>query len=245
MKRSLKKKASFHIKTWLVGMLAFQLCTGLASAEEASTSAEGSAKVTASAEIKTEHPSLLPGEFFYFVKSMVEKIQLALTTDDVKEAALLAGFAQERVAEANALIELGKDDKAKKSLKASIETQQLAVDMAEEAASKEVSKESKDKDKADKVIEIKAELQQNLLALSAAIERIDNPKANAALMKNVEKSFGKLEKKLLKLEADVKSNLTTEERSGAKKGNNAKENITIDGGIEVKVRGLLGEKKDK
>ncbi|MEH7451296.1 DUF5667 domain-containing protein, partial [Gottfriedia acidiceleris] len=66
---------------------------------------------------KEEAPALVKGDFFYFVKTTVEKIQLLLTTDKVKEAELLAQFAQERIHEARELIKEGKEDLAKETLK--------------------------------------------------------------------------------------------------------------------------------
>src|SRR5690606_18852157 len=52
-------------------------------------------------ELEVKEPTLVPGEFFYFVKIMIEKVRLAVTFDEYKEARMLAEFAAERIAEAN------------------------------------------------------------------------------------------------------------------------------------------------
>ncbi len=84
-------------------------------------------------ESETETPDLLPGDFFYFVKTMYENIRLALTVNDVKEARLLTAFAQERLEEANALLAQGKSKEANLSLQKSLETQQSAVQKTDQA----------------------------------------------------------------------------------------------------------------
>jgi hypothetical protein len=81
---------------------------------------------------KQQVPSLLPGDFFYFAKMALEKIQLALTFDNTKEAKLLAENAAERLAEAEALFSDGKQQEAvntiKEALKAMTESDKLVKD---------------------------------------------------------------------------------------------------------------------
>ncbi|WP_379969703.1 DUF5667 domain-containing protein [Ectobacillus sp. sgz5001026] len=54
-------------------------------------------------------PNLVEGDFFYFVKTTVEQIRLALATNDLDKAKLLSEQAAERIAEANVLNEKGND----------------------------------------------------------------------------------------------------------------------------------------
>jgi len=120
----------------LAGILALGIGTGSAFASgdasgvttdlAATTSTAVNVSVNADSE---EKPSLLPGDFFYFIKSIYENIRLAVTVNDVKEAKLLAELAQERLAEAKALLEKGEQEKAEELLQKSIDTQEKAVEL--------------------------------------------------------------------------------------------------------------------
>jgi hypothetical protein len=79
--------------------------------------------------IETEEPSLVPGDFFYFLKTIQENLQLAFTFSDEKEAELLNAFVEERILEATALFENGEEELANEIL-------QLAIDQQEEAIAK-------------------------------------------------------------------------------------------------------------
>ncbi|WP_102348147.1 DUF5667 domain-containing protein [Bacillus sp. Marseille-P3661] len=189
-----------------------------------------------------DSPSLIPGDFFYFVKMVAEKIRLAVTFDEYKEAQLLANYAAERIAEANALIAQGKVEKAEQLLKDAISIQELAsellpsneveteevveetaseVEATETATTEEVEPtevasetveevdgtetdtevESTEEEQTDETIgEIEHKLANNIDALLMVLAKIDNPKAQAAIMKNIQKSFAKLEKKIKKME---------------------------------------------
>lgn len=184
-----------------------------------------------------EAPALVPGDFFYFVKTFMEKIRLAVTLDDYKEAQLLAEFATERIAEANALIVQGKTEEAAKLLQEAIATQETAsevLDQTKEEATNDVAQEDAEKvteedtnettattedtveveeSAADEeVVAVESKIGNNIVALLAAVEKIDNPRAQEALMKNIEKSFAKLSKKIQKLEEkNGTEDVTTEE----------------------------------
>ncbi|CEG26588.1 DUF5667 domain-containing protein [Bacillus sp. B-jedd] len=67
-----------------------------------------------------EKPALVPGDFFYFVKIALEKIRLAITFDHDMEAELLAGYAAERLAEAEELFNAGEEDRAVETIKSAI-----------------------------------------------------------------------------------------------------------------------------
>jgi Domain of unknown function (DUF5667) len=187
-------------------------------------------------EEASEAPSLLPGDFFYFAKLAIEKIQLAFTMDDAKEAKLLAGYAAERLAEVE---ELFKDDKQEEA----IEALNKAIEMMQESENQwsddEFEKDSTDGESVEADSDNKAEskveedsdnttsedalkdeatsndgkgeentddtameeiMAQNILSLKANMEKVKNPKAKAALLKNIEKSYLKLAEKLDRLE---------------------------------------------
>ncbi|MEH7332831.1 DUF5667 domain-containing protein [Neobacillus drentensis] len=154
---------------------------------------------TAPEQEKVETPSLVPGDFFYFVKTMTEKIQLAFTFDDYKQAKLLADFASERIAEANALFAEGKTEEAAALLKEAIATQEEASQTlpATEAGTKA---DSTDDSQSAEEGKVETKLAHNIDALCAALAHVKNPTAQQAIMKNVQKSFAKLAKKATKLE---------------------------------------------
>ncbi|MDP4169236.1 MAG: DUF5667 domain-containing protein [Bacillota bacterium] len=208
----------------------------------------------------TVQPSLVPGDFFYFAKIALEKIQLAITFDDTKDAKLLAEFASERLAEAQKLFASGNEEEAVKTMKEAIkdmdssdkiiEDQKDATksdDQNEQGEVKEVNPTSDTKTPIDQKKEednatndqvktenqtnenalpsdaqvkdtekqaesekttndtadiqnLKDVLSQNILALTAALEKVKNPVAKAALQKNIEKTYAKLSNKIDDLE---------------------------------------------
>ena len=106
-------------KSAMVSILVFSAGTGSVLASEITTTTPSSNSASVSVtqnttsssqagttlnESETETPDLLPGDFFYFVKTMYENIRLALTVNDVKEARLLTAFAQDRLAGSECLI---------------------------------------------------------------------------------------------------------------------------------------------
>ncbi|MBP2243077.1 hypothetical protein J2Z40_003665 [Cytobacillus eiseniae] len=172
-----------------------------------------------------EAPALVPGDFFYFVKIMMEKVRLAVTFDDYKEARLLAHFAAERIAEANSLLAEGKADEATALIEEAINIQKKATDslgeseeiaddetevieeatdetaVTEDQAAEEVPAEPTEGEDIAAKDEVEVKLAHNIDALAAALSHVKNPKAQLALKKNIQKSFAKLDKKLAKLEA--------------------------------------------
>lgn len=149
-------------------------------------------------DLEEQEPSLVPGDFFYFVKTMTEKIRLAFTVDDYKEAQLLAEFAAERIAEANALIAEGKTADAETLLKDAIATQEQA---GEELPEGEMATDAE----AAEETEVKTKLAHNIDSLLVVLAKVENPTAQQAIMKNIQKTFVKLDKKFARLEEkDVK-----------------------------------------
>lgn len=205
-----------------------------------------------------EAPSLLPGDFFYFAKIVFEKIQLALTFDDVKEAKLLANFAAERLAEAEALFAAGDEEAALETIKTALENMENADNAVkeEQPAKEEVSEEQaageeqpaadvKDDQQTNnepEVEEVKQVMSQNIIALTAAMEKVKNPVAKAALQKNIDKSYVKLAKKLEKWEekAAKKQEKKAEKKKEAEQGAVEEiDTVTVD-----PVNGTTEETKD-
>ncbi|MGM0873239.1 MAG: DUF5667 domain-containing protein [Bacillota bacterium] len=179
--------------------------------KKTSTTIETTEEDEATAAENVGSPSLVPGDFFYFVKLMTEKIRLTITLDDYKEAKLLANFAAERIAEANKLLTEGKQEEAQALLEKAIEQQTLASDQLEESTLEESSEDENTNEasventqeqstNSEEEDEVEEKLGQNIDALLVALDKVENPKAQAALSKNIEKSFAKLDKKIQRLE---------------------------------------------
>ncbi len=163
-----------------------------------------------------ESPSLVPGDFFYFMKILLEKIQLALTFDDIKEARLIAEYAAERLAEAEVLFAKGDEEAALETMTKAIEYMENADNVVVEQPTEEKVDEQDDlidieldveviandaaasEEEKEAEVEIENIVSQNIVALTAALEKVKNPKAKAALQKNIDKSYAKLAKKLEK-----------------------------------------------
>lgn len=75
----------------------------------------------------------LPGDFFYFIKTTVENIRLAFTFHDVAKAELLAQYAQQRIAEANALIAKGETTLAQQTLQQAVTDENAALKLANQS----------------------------------------------------------------------------------------------------------------
>lgn len=248
------KRNNLLAKSAMLSILVFSTGTGSVLASEITTTTTPSPNSTSVSvtqntstisqagttlnDSETETPDLLPGDFFYFVKTMYENIRLALTVNDVKEARLLTAFAQERLEEANALLAKGKSNEASLSLQKSLETQQSAVQKTDQATGMSISVKTtlaettipsseqtadpeptetedvttpvKELKNPEQVLKVKTDLQHNILALASALEKVGNPKAQLALMKNIEKSFTHLDKKLSKIESKEKLEQTNE-----------------------------------
>ncbi|WP_088070306.1 DUF5667 domain-containing protein [Gottfriedia luciferensis] len=218
--------------------------------------------VSANDQVQKEDPSLVKGDFFYFVKTAVEKIHLLLTTDKVKEAELLAELAGERIHEAHVLIKEGKEDLAKETLQdalSKMESAQSQVDVqlpatntttdtttntttdtttnattdtttnattetnkSEESGTTTATSDDNEKTEKDdsnkeeknsltkeqkEIAKIQHHLNNNLLVLADVLDQVKNPKAKAAIAKNIEKSFNKIAEKLEKV---LKKSATTD-----------------------------------
>jgi len=70
----------------------------------AQTAATGTTTVTPPAATRVVNPGFIPGDFFYFLDGLGEQINLALTFNKEKKAALHLQYAKERVAEINEVL---------------------------------------------------------------------------------------------------------------------------------------------
>ncbi|UOY93921.1 DUF5667 domain-containing protein [Ectobacillus sp. JY-23] len=166
-----------------------------------------------------EAPTLVQGDFFYFIKTMMEDIRLALATNDLDKAKLLSEQAAERIAEARVLIQEGKDNYTQDTLKEAADKLEKADELAGEDTEKSPSETDKlivvEDDASDKTEEeatetekpatekekVKIHIGHNIEALAKVLDKVKNPKAKAAIAKNIEKSFVKLADKIEKKQA--------------------------------------------
>lgn len=86
--------------------------------------------------------SLLPGDLFYFFKTLTEKIKLALANKDIEKAMLLVQYTQERLNEADALFKNGEEDLANETIQKALELQGLALDYSDDGIVKDDSDET-------------------------------------------------------------------------------------------------------
>ncbi len=173
---------------------------------------------------QAETPSLLPGDFLYFAKIALEKIKLALTFDEEKEAELLATYAATRLSEAEALFNEGREEEALETIekareyldtfgnkKENVDEEPVIVeDKNDEETNDEQAKDGESPNEAEQATA------QNIIALQAALEKVNNPVAQASLLKNIEK----FERK------STKSNKVEEENTSGKEEVAPKEDET-------------------
>ncbi|MCM3735175.1 DUF5667 domain-containing protein [Bacillus cytotoxicus] len=192
------------------------------------TAAYASSNTDAEKTTETEKPTLVQGDFFYFVKTMVEDIKMALANNDLDKAKLLSEQASERIAEADVLMEKGQDGFTQDSLEKAAEnlekadelsgemkTEKIAEVKKEETekpadetktevektadAKKEETKKPADKEKA-KAEKVKVHIGHNIEALAKVLDKVKNPKAKEKISRNIEKSFAKIAVKIEKVQ---------------------------------------------
>jgi hypothetical protein len=220
-----------------------QTNTDVQAKDDIEGSFETGVKGSTDADVDSENSeiSLLPGDFFYFFKVMIEKLQVSLTFDDKEKAILLAEFAAERIAEAEALLEQGNEELAldviekavltiqnseefgvavendasatteqetvveEEATEENLEETEIPVDEGETTREEDTSNEDESVEESDDSLE--AEIAQNIIALTLAMEKVRNPVAKAALARNIERSLAKIEARLAKLEANTEDEI--------------------------------------
>ncbi|MCM3663176.1 DUF5667 domain-containing protein [Mesobacillus subterraneus] len=108
-------------------------------------------------ELEETNPTLIPGDFFYFAKIALEKIKLAFTFDNAKEAELLSTYASERLAEASALFAEGKEDEALEVIEAAVEYMENSQVIVDEETSNEEEDDTDLEDGTDSEDEAKSD----------------------------------------------------------------------------------------
>jgi len=196
--------------------------------EAPATNVEG--EETQLEDIQEVAPTLVPGDLFYFTKIAFEKIKLALTFNNVKEAELLATFAAERLAEAEVLFSEGKENEALETIEKALEhfenTEAIIEDEKESdetSTNEEIENntstddsapvEDENKTEDESLVEVEKVVAQNILSLQAAMAKVKNPVAKAALEKNIKKSYAKLAKKQAKFAEKAQKKTSDEEKT--------------------------------
>lgn len=108
-------------------------------------------------ELEETNPTLIPGDFFYFAKIALEKIKLAFTFDNAKEAELLSTYASERLAEASALFAEGKEDEALEVIEAAVEYMENSQVIVDEETSNDEEDDTDLEDGTDSEDEAKSD----------------------------------------------------------------------------------------
>jgi hypothetical protein len=230
--KEMKKIAKAAMSMVLAGTFAFspmlaKANTGTENQDKTQTLTVSSGEAVQALD-DTDTPSLIPGDFFYFVKVALEKIKLAITFNNDKEAELLAAYAAERLAEAEELFIAGEEERAIETIKESLTyLEEYEEQAGEEAEQPETEKPEDDGQEGEEPAEGEkspsGELladeapanedtegeketsdvpRQNIVALKAALEKVQNPKAKAALQKNIDKTYAKIAKQLEEIEEE-------------------------------------------
>ncbi|MEH6851637.1 DUF5667 domain-containing protein, partial [Bacillus pseudomycoides] len=121
------------------------------------TAAYASSSTDAVKTTESEKPTLVQGDFFYFVKTMVEDIKMALANNDLAKAKLLSEQAKERIAEAGVLMQKGKDDFTKDTLEKAAENLEKADKLSGETKPEVEKTAEAKKEEAEKTAEAKKE----------------------------------------------------------------------------------------
>ncbi|MFZ7101884.1 MAG: DUF5667 domain-containing protein [Peptococcaceae bacterium] len=173
-------------------------------------------------------PGTAPDETFYDIKSLFENVQLFLTFSAEDKAALLAEFAEKRLAEAQAMDEAGKADLVKEM----VEEYAQGLLEAEEAA--EVTKEEKS---LQEVIEkIEKLLADNMEIINKAKSRLPELEKNLAELKEnlaAIKAASKIIEELAEPATDTSENqndvMETTESAENKDEGNKQVTVALDG----------------
>ncbi|MBU8877561.1 hypothetical protein BGM26_00980 [Bacillus sp. FJAT-29790] len=95
--------------------------------------------------------------------------------------------------------------------------------------------------------EVKELISQNILALQAALNKVKNPVAKAALQKNIEKSYAKLAKKIAKIEKKY-AELDQHKKDEVKEGTElvkVEEEVIVDSGTDAEIPNDVKTEVDK
>ncbi|TJY43426.1 hypothetical protein E5161_05950 [Cohnella pontilimi] len=164
----------------LSGVLAMGIGTGSAFANGTQTTEPAASPAPVTVSQADAQKLILPGDFFYFLKTFVEKVEIVITTDDVQQAKLLKLITQKRIREADVLFERNEPNLAVVTLHRALDDQEQVMEDDQEDAESSVHQELAD------------HYRSNLEALTFVLEKVKNPQAKAALARNIEKTKAKL-----------------------------------------------------
>jgi colicin import membrane protein len=164
----------------LSGVLAMGLGTATAFASDGDTGAAAGSATPVSATVQQSQVLILPGDFFYFLKTFMEKAEIVLTVDDVQQAKLMTLFTQERIREADVLFAEGKPALAVVTLHKALDDQEQVMANDKEDAEATTNQQ------------LSNHYRSNLEALTYVLEKVKNPRAKTALSLNIEKTKAKL-----------------------------------------------------
>lgn len=131
-------------------------------------------------------PVAYPAIYLAFVTQVTQSISIALASNDTDKAKLLVQFGIDNINKANELIAEGNTDAATTLLTSALSQQDLAVDAGSQSGDTTAT-------------EVKGAVAGNLEALAHALQHVSNPRAQAALRKNIEKGLEHLQKKIGKI----------------------------------------------
>jgi hypothetical protein len=147
--------------------------------------------------IGPKNKMVLPGDFLYFIKVSLEKLQLTLSFKEEDKAELLIAFASERIGEADALLASGEEYLALELLQKAVDHLEASYDFigyrrdAEENDPNENKATVQEGGEVNLKIKMKEKFIQNLMNLTLAMEKVQNEKAKVSLEWNLEKSLTK------------------------------------------------------
>ncbi|AFQ45901.1 DUF5667 domain-containing protein [Desulfosporosinus meridiei] len=168
-------------------------------------------------------PGTLPDSPFYWLTTLVEKLQVALTFDPAKKTELLADQALERIAEAGALIEEGNAEEAEVAL----------IAYSEKVAEAQAFLASLTETESETIEKLETALSKthanNIQTLGGLIDKLPPQAAQKValnVVRSMEKSIAKMEKKdqlkvateLRKAIKGLEENELTEEDAAALEG---------------------------
>ncbi|MBU8907325.1 DUF5667 domain-containing protein [Desertibacillus haloalkaliphilus] len=150
---------------------------------------------------QTEEAATVPGDMFYFVKQLLERVQYTLAFADQDKASLLIDFAQQRVLEAEQLIDQGEAAKAEEILKQALEIHDQAIEYQEEKRENddrnqfETTEDLIEEGLVPDDNEVELKLSQNIISLLNVVNKVENPRAKEVITRNIERQLKHLDRK--------------------------------------------------
>lgn len=144
-----------------------------------------------SSVVGNESEVRLESELFDYILLLTQHLNRVIETEDQESAKVLLDWAEQQIKVAQKLYDEGQVDEAKELLQQSIEV--IDVEVVEDDEFVENNEEDKKKSISD--LRPTSFIGQNVLQLALNYEKIDNPVAKEAFLKNIKKSILRLEEK--------------------------------------------------